>query len=155
MCIRDSFLAEQPNHVFSKEEILASVWKDTVVDDQVIFQSINEIRKETGHANVIKTYPRRGYSWTVVNTNIDKKISQEELKLLGTSAGKNKAIYLLSGLGLIGLLLVYFVTGGVNHTTQRPTISSNFPVETNLTNSHKGILVLLSLIHISEPTRPY
>lgn len=137
------FLAEKPHHVFSKEEILASVWKGSVVEDQVIFQSINEIRKETGHPDVIKTYPRRGYSWEVANTSIDKNTCREELTIPGTSTGKTKPShyrYWLSAFGVIGLILLYFIAGG-NNTIQKPTFSNALPVEAT-TNNHKGILVL-------------
>lgn len=67
-------LASRTGEVISKDEIMNTVWPDTVVEDQVVFQSINEIRKEVGIAHVIKTYPRRGYSWEVANTIL---LSQE------------------------------------------------------------------------------
>lgn len=63
-------LARAPHKVFSKADIFASVWPDTVVEDQVIFQSINEIRKTPGLADAITTFPRRGYRWSVRNTTI-------------------------------------------------------------------------------------
>jgi DNA-binding winged helix-turn-helix (wHTH) protein/tetratricopeptide (TPR) repeat protein len=63
-------LASKPGQVFSKEDILTTIWQNSVVEDQVIFQSINEIRKELGQTDVIKTYPRRGYSWEVPNTTL-------------------------------------------------------------------------------------
>lgn len=63
-------LASKPGTIISKTDILAKVWQDSVVEDQVVFQSINEIRKELGHNEIIKTYPRRGYSWEVANTSL-------------------------------------------------------------------------------------
>lgn len=62
-------LASNPKKVIAKANILSAVWADSVVEDQVVFQSINEIRKEVGIAEAIKTYPRRGYSWEIENTS--------------------------------------------------------------------------------------
>jgi DNA-binding winged helix-turn-helix (wHTH) protein/tetratricopeptide (TPR) repeat protein len=47
----------------SKQQILEEIWDDVVVDDQVIFQSIKELRKLFGDQDVIKTFPRKGYAW--------------------------------------------------------------------------------------------
>ena len=63
-------LASHQESILSKAEILEKVWPGAVVEDQVIFQSINEIRKQAGLADAIKTYPRRGYSWVLNNTTI-------------------------------------------------------------------------------------
>ena len=49
-------LASAPCRVFSKADILAAIWPDTVVEEQAIFQCINELRKAFGTAEAIKTY---------------------------------------------------------------------------------------------------
>ena len=135
-------LADRPNHVFSKEEILESVWKDAVVEEQVIFQSINEIRKETGHADIVKTYPKRGYSWQVADTYINKVPTQDKLKTPDITASKvkpNYLPYLLIGLAILALLLVYLGTTSIR--TQETNAS--LPVAAEATSTaHKGILVL-------------
>ena len=51
---------EQP---LSKEQILNEVWAASMVADQVVFQSINEIRQLFGDKGVIKTLPKQGYLW--------------------------------------------------------------------------------------------
>lgn len=43
--------------------LLETVWKDSVVSEQVVFQSINEIRQLFPNENVIKTIPKQGYLW--------------------------------------------------------------------------------------------
>ncbi|WP_155693831.1 winged helix-turn-helix domain-containing protein [Psychrosphaera haliotis] len=63
-------LSEKPGEVFSKAQILDNIWSDKVVEDQAVFQSINEIRKEFGSNDIITTYPRRGYAWSCPNTSI-------------------------------------------------------------------------------------
>lgn len=59
------FLASAPGRVFSKADILAAVWPDTVVEEQAIFQCVNELRKVFGAKAAIKTYPRKGYAWVL------------------------------------------------------------------------------------------
>ncbi|TMP76932.1 hypothetical protein CWC05_21090, partial [Pseudoalteromonas ruthenica] len=63
-------LAKAPGKVISKAQILESVWPDSVVEEQVIFQSINEIRKEFDSSEIIKTFPKKGYAWSCPNTTI-------------------------------------------------------------------------------------
>ncbi len=56
------FLAH-PNELISKETMLSVIWDDVAVDEQVIFQSIKELRKAFGSIDAIKTFPRKGYQW--------------------------------------------------------------------------------------------
>ena len=57
------YLIANQDKVVNKQEILASVWHDVIVQEQVLVQSIKEIRDLLG-SHVIKTYPRQGYQWT-------------------------------------------------------------------------------------------
>lgn len=56
-------LLKNAGNPVSKQTILSSVWRDSVVDEQVIFQSIKEIRKLFADNIVIKTIPKQGYIW--------------------------------------------------------------------------------------------
>jgi DNA-binding winged helix-turn-helix (wHTH) protein/tetratricopeptide (TPR) repeat protein len=58
-------LLEARGALVSKEDILGKVWDDVHVDEQVVFQSVKELRKIFGTASVIKTVPRKGYAWTL------------------------------------------------------------------------------------------
>lgn len=55
-------LISQPEHIFSKEEILGSVWKNQVVSEQSVFQAISHLRSILG-SSAIKTFARKGYQW--------------------------------------------------------------------------------------------
>ncbi len=59
------YLAERAGQVVGKEEMLSAIWADSIVEDQAVFQSVNEIRKAFAPVDVIKTFPRRGYTWLV------------------------------------------------------------------------------------------
>jgi len=58
------FIAEKPEHVFSKKELLATIWDDVSVDDGVIFQSVREIRQLFDNSNIVQNFPRKGYAFT-------------------------------------------------------------------------------------------
>jgi DNA-binding winged helix-turn-helix (wHTH) protein len=55
-------LIEQPDNVFSKEDILSHVWQDKVVSEQAVFQNISHLRSLFGN-QAIKTFSKRGYQW--------------------------------------------------------------------------------------------
>jgi len=58
-------LAERPGEVFSKEELLRSVWADTFVTDEVLTRAVSELRRTFGddakQPRVIETVARGGY----------------------------------------------------------------------------------------------
>lgn len=57
------FLVRNRDRVLSKSDILTAVWSDAAVEEPVLFQSINDIRKALGSPNCIRTLPKRGYQW--------------------------------------------------------------------------------------------
>jgi len=57
-----TFLLEANGDIVTKKQILENIWGDVTVDEQVIFQSITELRKLFENIDVIKTHPRKGYS---------------------------------------------------------------------------------------------
>lgn len=58
-------LVDRPREILTKRCLLDTIWDDVAVDEQVLVQSIREIRQLFGSPEVIKTYPRKGYSWVV------------------------------------------------------------------------------------------
>lgn len=63
-------LAENSQRLVSKEELFAAVWPDLAITDDVLVQSISELRKVFGAdgTRLIKTVPRRGYRLDVQMT---------------------------------------------------------------------------------------
>ncbi|WP_286263771.1 winged helix-turn-helix domain-containing protein [Thalassotalea atypica] len=57
----DFFLAA-PEQVHSKEAIMDVVWQDKVVSEQVVFQTISQLRAIFGSSS-IKTFSKKGYQW--------------------------------------------------------------------------------------------
>ncbi|MBD1584729.1 winged helix-turn-helix domain-containing protein [Pseudoalteromonas sp. S16_S37] len=127
-------LAQNSDTVFSKEQILSSVWSDSVVEEQVVFQSINEIRKALGDSDIIKTYSRRGYQWNVTNTQFVDKLSPH----LNMTP---KKVYQISVFALSILILLptlYFRYFDTSTTTDSASVTSS----QSMSPKHSGILVL-------------
>jgi len=58
-----SLFIQSPGEIISKTSLLSQIWDDVHVDDQVLFQSIKELRKIFSELEIIKTHPRKGYAW--------------------------------------------------------------------------------------------
>jgi DNA-binding winged helix-turn-helix (wHTH) protein/tetratricopeptide (TPR) repeat protein len=56
-------LLEKPGEVLSKSYLLERIWDDVKVEEQVLVQSVRELRQLFGSAGIIQTYPRKGYAW--------------------------------------------------------------------------------------------
>jgi len=65
------YLISHQDKIVTKQELISTIWHDVVVQEQVLVQSIKEIRGLLG-SDVIKTYPRQGYQWTAELTQIEK-----------------------------------------------------------------------------------
>ena len=66
------FLAQNPNRLVTKEELLQAVWGDTVVEEGNLTQYISHLRKALGDnpedTRLIVTIARRGYQFTALVT---------------------------------------------------------------------------------------
>src|ERR1700676_891841 len=62
------FLAQNPNRLVTREELLQAVWGDTVVEEGNLTQYISHLRKALGDnpedARLIVTIARKGYQFT-------------------------------------------------------------------------------------------
>ncbi|MFD2165631.1 winged helix-turn-helix domain-containing protein [Thalassotalea euphylliae] len=75
-------LLENAGSSVSKQTILSSVWRDSVVDEQVIFQSIKELRKLFADDIVIKTIPKQGYVWLAEVKTVNEQSSDNKVNRL-------------------------------------------------------------------------
>ena len=62
------FLVENSGRLVSKEQLFAAVWPNIAVTDDVLVQSIGELRRALADdgQRLIKTIPRRGYRFEAV-----------------------------------------------------------------------------------------
>ncbi len=67
------YLAENSGRLVAKHELFAAVWPDLAVTDDVLVQSIGELRRAFGdqEPRLIRTIPRRGYRFETDVTTID------------------------------------------------------------------------------------
>ncbi|MCO7225356.1 winged helix-turn-helix domain-containing protein [Pleionea sp. CnH1-48] len=132
-------LASKPDTVFSKAEILQSIWGSSIVDEQVVFQSVNEVRKELGIAEAIKTFPRRGYSWTLTNTTIEQSPEPKQPpQNLKKTFSRKPQLVLLALLSVVILIGLYFSMSPSPPSTEVDESPSLFAQR----SSHKGVLIL-------------
>src|SRR5205823_3653685 len=54
-------LVSQPGRLIGKDDLIAAVWPDTVVEENNLAHNINALRKALGDAALIETVPGRGY----------------------------------------------------------------------------------------------
>ncbi len=104
-------LLEKPGEILSKSYLLDSIWDDVKVEEQVLVQSIRELRQLFGSADIIQTYPRKGYAWAA---DVEKREQCQAAPAAlaaatpATSASYSlrKKLYALTGLVLtVGLIL--------------------------------------------------
>jgi DNA-binding winged helix-turn-helix (wHTH) protein/tetratricopeptide (TPR) repeat protein len=59
-------LVSRPGSLVEKDDLIAAVWPDTVVEDNNLAHNINALRKALGDFTLIETVPGKGYRFTGV-----------------------------------------------------------------------------------------
>ena len=115
----DFFLAS-PDAIHSKDTILDAVWQGRVVSEQVVFQTISQLRVIFGN-DAIQTFPKKGYKWQIpfIQNRVDSAATQNALKQqdssLDSGAGqseyrrKTRLLFLAIAALIIALPLLYFL----------------------------------------------
>nr|WP_276521609.1 tetratricopeptide repeat protein [Shewanella sairae] len=82
-------LIESDTEICPKAELLETIWDDVQCDEQVLFQTISEIRRIFSPHKVVQTFPRKGYSWcapvskqdpSIEATTVDPEVCTDKLK---------------------------------------------------------------------------
>jgi DNA-binding winged helix-turn-helix (wHTH) protein len=107
------FLAQNPNRLVTKEELLLAVWGDTFVEEGNLTQYISHLRKALGgnseETRLIVTIARKGYHFTARVTVVAEAADSAEHATLRTNATET------------------------SKTTERPVVES--PTEEKITKS--------------------
>lgn len=71
-----AMLLDEPERIFSKEEIAKEVWPGVIASDESISQCVTEIRKALNDREhvIVKTFPKRGYSIKAEFPEVHKRI---------------------------------------------------------------------------------
>src|ERR1700740_1144549 len=76
------FLAQNPNRLVTKEELLQAVWGDTFVEEGNLTQYISHLRKALGYnsedTRVIVTIARKGYQFTADVTSAEAAATKKQ-----------------------------------------------------------------------------
>lgn len=115
-----SVLAKDPGEVFSKEEIIQSVWPDTFVSEDALFRCIRELRRifddDARNPTYIQTIPKKGYRLIAEVSNgekpLEKDASQAEVdpSEKDRKEGRRRGFRLIHALVLVAIVasaLVY------------------------------------------------
>src|SRR5580765_6374014 len=67
------YLAENPQRLISKEELIRAAWPEAFVTDNSLVQCLIEIRRAVGDEaqSMIRTFPRRGYIFDLPVVTVD------------------------------------------------------------------------------------
>lgn len=127
-------LAQNSGSIVTKEALMEAVWGTNIVEEQAVFQSINEIRRAFKDVLVIRTFPKRGYRWELPQ----KELSNTEL---ATGQPIKKQRYGAKSLFMIVFILVSLATIlGISLYSQHNRFS--FISEDNTNSEHLALLLL-------------
>lgn len=133
-------LASSPAQVFSKTTILQQIWPEAIVEEQAVFQSINEIRKAFAPVEVIKTYPKKGYAWVLPPTLEKPRLTTHQQLNVAPKR------FLLPALAVFLLSMLFLMFSGSSWLlppeTSQNTVQATGVTGANTLASHRAILVL-------------
>lgn len=117
---------EQPFIVLSKDELLSSVWDDVEGTEQVLFQTIAELRQVFNGITVIKTHPRKGYAWVADVQVVESLVEPESnTSKQAIDSFAKTALLLLGGLLLASTMFFYFAQSGEQGQSNQHTLQKN------------------------------
>jgi DNA-binding winged helix-turn-helix (wHTH) protein len=137
-----TYLITHKNRIVTKQELLTSIWHDVIVQEQVLVQSIKEIRDLLGR-DVIKTYSRQGYQWTA-----------ELIECPPKSHDKKKSVLFYSMMFLLLIVTVFSFNSfyGVksNDNLQNKFIVGFFPVNNDMPDNIHNWVPLEGMDYLSH-----
>jgi TolB-like protein/DNA-binding winged helix-turn-helix (wHTH) protein/Tfp pilus assembly protein PilF len=78
------YLVERHGHLVKKNELLDTLWADTIVTESTLTHCIEEVRKVLGddahHPRFIKTIPRMGYKFIAGVEEVTSAVEEEEVE---------------------------------------------------------------------------
>lgn len=112
---------QNPSLVLQKEFLLNQVWDDVCVEEQVLVQSIRELRQLFAPLDVIQTHPRKGYAWVAPVKKAEQPVASSLLSSINPS---KKIVAVVAGLlALIALVTLVVVQNFPRHPIQKNIIA--------------------------------
>ena len=100
---------QHPFEVLSKQTLLDTIWDDVEVNEQVLFQTIRELRQLFDSDDVIKTHPRKGYAWVCEVEEVSLLLPQKDTS--NNNQVKTKKAKVFPWQQLIIMVIFLIVTG--------------------------------------------
>ncbi|BBN82245.1 hypothetical protein PA25_22300 [Pseudoalteromonas sp. A25] len=104
----ECFLGDQET-IHSKDDLLNAVWGDQVVSEQVIFQTISQLRSIFG-SKAIKTFSKKGYKWELKTTDAPPKSQADDAIVVTEPAPSQNKVKLKSAIAVCIVLLAIVFT---------------------------------------------
>lgn len=146
------FFLSNPEGIHSKEAIMDFVWQNKVVSEQVVFQTISQLRAIFG-ADAIKTFPKKGYKWQL---SICQQAQAIEAKpeIESPTAIRSKPSYLLWLASAASILLIIGLT--VFFTSHKQVqVQLHLSAQSKATNTENQVAEQLdNLAHFSIKAAP-
>ncbi|MCG7533840.1 winged helix-turn-helix domain-containing protein [Pseudoalteromonas sp. OOF1S-7] len=135
-------LIQHADQVVTKAQLLDTVWQGVVVQEQVLVQSIRELRELLG-ADSIKTHPRTGYQL------VAEVIPIQRIKVANY---RRSAVVLTVLILAVSWLMLSGQWGAKNHAAHYPTVAF-LPVENAILDDVHTAVPLHGLAYLSKHTR--
>ncbi|PUA28773.1 MAG: hypothetical protein B0W54_10160 [Cellvibrio sp. 79] len=125
---------ENPLQVLAKDLLLNKIWDDVTVEEQVLVQSIRELRQLFAPLDIIQTHPRKGYAWIIP---VEKLHQSPELNPIAKPAKvAKKTAKAVTALGVV-VLLVLGIFSLKNYVAEKP-VSENIITVLPINNRMEG-----------------
>ena len=150
-------LVEQKGEIVSRDNLLASVWKETVVEEGNINYTVSLLRKALGDKKYIQTVPRRGYRFVseVREISKDKEISPAVAMTEGGNAEsialeanverrqiKNRSTYLFAAIAAGVVMLSLFAFSWRSFSGVKSISNGKPPNEDSMLAYKRGMMIL-------------
>lgn len=123
-----------PNDIHSKDDILDVVWQKKVVSEQVVFQTISQLRAIFGEQS-IKTYSKKGYKWQYPVTK--GEVNDPLLPPQNIAKNKKSHYVLYTAISSVFILLILLLAS--QWQTPSPQISLHLAVNDHVSDSRSKL----------------
>lgn len=121
-------LIEQAGEAVHKQTLLDKVWPESVVEEQIVFQSVKELRQLFHGHDVIKTLPKKGYIWL---PSVEKVSNDDSKATTVNHNKKNKEYWLIAASLIMFSFIAYFAL----HTSNSPTTNTQAAYDESVNGS--------------------
>ncbi len=123
-----SFFLDNHSKVLSKEQIIAHLWGETVVSDEVLAKAISKLRKALNDSpkapDFIETLPKRGYRFKIA----PQSVSDNHIRILSKSSlsTRSQKLLLITISAVVVASAIFYKSTNSNDTNiaSEPTLSS-------------------------------